>query len=44
MIYLIAEVVEHPHGVAEQRLRIDIAVLLVLGLAVRRHHVAQIER
>ena len=44
MIELVTEIVEYAHGIAEQGLRIDVAVLLVLGLAVRRHHVAQVQR
>ena len=41
---LVAEVVEHPHRVAQQRLRIQVGVGLRLDCAVRRHEIAQIER
>ena len=44
LIDAVAEIVHHPHGVAENRLGVEVGLLLILHRAVRRHQIAQIER
>src|SRR5205823_1731727 len=44
LIDAVAEIVQHPHGVAQDCLGVEVGVFPILNGAVRRHQIAQIQR